>query len=194
MNFGLYAQPSYDQALRVVITGAPGVGKTTLIDTLAEKGFKTLPEVATKLIKEGEVHPSRDLEAFQTEVFERTIKNFLSVEGQDKLVFFDRGLPDTIGYLKLGNKEIPPDEMERIKNHLYHNKVFIPEPWQEIYTSNGVRFEDYEQSKKLHEALLEAYLSVGYDVVIIPKNTSVEERVQFVLNNLDLSTLKLCAQ
>ena len=35
-----------------VITGGPGVGKTTLLETLAQQGFPYVPEIAREIIRE----------------------------------------------------------------------------------------------------------------------------------------------
>ena len=35
-----------------IITGGPGVGKTTLLEVLAKQGFPYVPEVARKIIRE----------------------------------------------------------------------------------------------------------------------------------------------
>ena len=36
-----------------VITGGPSTGKTTLLEELAKRGYKTIPEVARVVIDEG---------------------------------------------------------------------------------------------------------------------------------------------
>ncbi|MBT13409.1 MAG: hypothetical protein CMI02_15405 [Oceanospirillaceae bacterium] len=37
---------------RFVVTGGPGGGKSTLLDALAERGYRIAPEAARRLIKE----------------------------------------------------------------------------------------------------------------------------------------------
>jgi predicted ATPase len=39
---------------RIVLTGGPGAGKTSIIDLLSEKGFNIIPEPARTLIEDYE--------------------------------------------------------------------------------------------------------------------------------------------
>jgi len=48
-------------SLKFILTGGPGVGKTTLIERFKRQGFQVVPEAATYLINErlnnGRLHP-----------------------------------------------------------------------------------------------------------------------------------------
>ncbi len=61
-----------------VITGGPGVGKTTLLEELRNRHYTIVPEIARKLIKEqqesnGEVLPWKDKELYKKIMFDRSI-------------------------------------------------------------------------------------------------------------------------
>ncbi len=48
-------------------------------------------------------------------------------------VFFDRGVPDVIGYLRLLKRSVPP-HMEKAAQVFRHNRrVFIAPPWRQIF-------------------------------------------------------------
>ena len=74
--------------MRVVITGGPSVGKTTIITGLAQLGFTVVEEFATKIIKEGELLPWVDRVGFQTEVLRRQLFAEESIKCTEEIVFF----------------------------------------------------------------------------------------------------------
>ena len=56
-----------------VITGGPGVGKTTVVEILARRGYAIVPEAARMIIeeerlKDSDVLPWKNLSLFQIEV------------------------------------------------------------------------------------------------------------------------------
>ncbi len=70
------------------------------------------------------------------------------------------------------------------KNYKYHNKVFITPPWEDIYTSDQERLEDYHTAKDIHKYMVKAYEMYGYTVILVPK-TSIPERVSFILKHIE---------
>ena len=169
-----------------VITGGPSVGKTTLLEALRARGFKCLDEVSRAVIKEqlslkSNLLPWIDLHNFNMLLLERQVKQHGSVG--EELHFFDRGIPDNIGYLRLGGKEVHPDIHAAAKKHRYNKKIFFLEPWEEIYANDEVRKEPFHYALKLSEHIKKAYLELDYDVAVVPKGP-VEERVEFVLKEI----------
>ena len=59
-------------------------------------------------------------------------------------------------------------------------------PWREIYVVDGERFESYEESLRINDALTNSYVSFGYNVQVVPK-VSIDERVRFILEQLNIS-------
>jgi predicted ATPase len=164
---------------KYVITGGPGVGKSTVIKLLSDKGYKTISEIARKVIesnlkKNSDALPWKDWLGFQREVCAKQ----LSIEEKlpkNKVVFLDRGYLDGLAYLKLhGGK--PFDELLSIRPD--YAKVFILEPLGDFKTDN-CRKEDKKTALRIHELIKEAY--AGYELVTIPA-VSPEERVLMILN------------
>lgn len=96
-----------------VITGGPGVGKTTLINALGELGYLIVPEAARKIIKEqiqndgeglpwkNKIHYAQLMLVASLEAYQLTID-----ERSSNITFFDRGVLDTICYMKMENISI----------------------------------------------------------------------------------------
>ncbi|WP_312076795.1 AAA family ATPase [Chryseobacterium sp.] len=126
-----------------VITGGPGVGKTSLIEELSRLGFNTVDEDARKIIKhqmeiDGDGLPWKDKELYAQLMFEASVKTYQSVEGS-KLTFFDRGIPDALCYSDMENLE-SSEEFQSIQKRFRYNKtVFILPPWKEIYETDSER-------------------------------------------------------
>lgn len=99
---------------KIVITGGPCAGKTTLINMLGPEISKrgrevyVVEECATEVLSEG-LTPTTcgSVLAFQRHVFGRQLKKEAALEDLDKdvLVILDRGLMDSAGYL-------PDDEFD----------------------------------------------------------------------------------
>jgi predicted ATPase len=169
-----------------VITGGPAVGKTTVLDALRKRGFKCFDEVARQVIEEqlssgGKVVPWLDLSGFNKLVLEREVKRHADVS--EELHFFDRGVPDQIGYLNSGGVEVHPEIHMAAKKRRYNKTVFFLEPWKEIYLNDSVRKEPFEYALKISEHIKNAYVELDYDVIVVPKGP-VEERVDFILKEV----------
>ena len=81
-----------------VITGGPGGGKTSLLETLASKGYDYIPETARQIIKmrlSKGVTARPDAKTFAREIFERDWKNFISNSDRSSFLFFDRSFMDS---------------------------------------------------------------------------------------------------
>lgn len=166
-----------------VITGGPGGGKTSLLETLASKGYDYVPETARQIIKERlskGVTARPDAKTFAREIFEQDWKNFISNSDRSSFLFFDRSFMDSA--CMLFDSDI--DTYDKIKNtHLtnrYNNKVFIAPPWQEIYSNDSERDQSFEQSIEVYRRLKNWYEEHDYDIVILPKDT-IQNRIKFIL-------------
>ena len=74
----------------VVVTGGPGVGKTTLLAELARRGHRTGKDVARELISERRrkgLAPRPSQLEFAKEVLRRDLEQCIALKGHDGLIF-----------------------------------------------------------------------------------------------------------
>jgi predicted ATPase len=181
----LLSMPFKDQTNWHVITGAPSCGKTTLIDLLADQGFRIVPEVA-RAFMEAEIGRGRTIEqihrnaaALQRQIVDLQMHTEARLE-ESQVIFLDGGLPSSMAWFRafgLDPNQILPDCF----HHCYAS-VFV---LQRLPTNlDGLRFEE-----DLLPAFLEAwqvrdYRAMGYDAVRVPV-LAPEARLAFVLEALD---------
>ncbi|TNH30904.1 hypothetical protein FHG89_05140 [Micromonospora orduensis] len=56
-------------------------------------------------------------------------------------VFFDRGIPDLVGYYLLLGQPVPAHLTAAAQLFRYHQRVFIAPPWPQIYTTDSERHQ-----------------------------------------------------
>jgi predicted ATPase len=170
-----------------VISGGPGFGKTTLLHLLAEKGFPVCPETAREILSSNEsvtgwMETKKLPLDFERKVAEKRM-NFLSATGPNTIAFSDRGLPDQIAYSWFKQKVLSKYIEEVVKTCRYAPFVFVTPPWEEIYSQDGIRTENFVEACEIHSFVLKAYLKYDYKIIDLPfKNP--KERVNFILNFL----------
>ena len=169
--------------MRVVITGGPCSGKSSIIKALSRGGYNVVPEIARSLFMVLKTFNSRKLEdrSFIQDYIETThLKNW--IENQD--AFFDRGLPDEIGYRDFFGEPVPSDLWDNCEKVRYDLVFFLPF-WDEIYENDTERNETRAEAQDLHNKLLFAYDKIlRYKYIMVPK-LPVEERVKFILNHVN---------
>jgi predicted ATPase len=167
-----------------VITGNPGSGKTTIISRLSEMGYATCPEAARMIIDEGvskgktKEEIREDEEEFQKKVLELKIEMEKKLS-KDKIVFLDRGLPDTVAYYRLHG--IDTKEVLKICKERVYKKIFFLESIS--LEKDYARTENEESLERLGELLKKAYLELGYEVIEVPI-MPVGDRIKFILSKL----------
>jgi predicted ATPase len=176
----------------IVITGAPGAGKTTLLNILATLGFSIVPEAARQIIQEQQTTnsnalPWADTTAYIKLMLDRSISSFLQYENSPRLTFFDRGLPDTLGYAHIIKLTDPSSIQLACNQYRYSSPVFVAPPWREIYTTDSQRKQTYEEAIESFQHVVTSYHSCGYKTHELPQ-ASPEDRADFVLNQITQST------
>jgi len=180
---------------KIVITGGPSTGKTSVIEKLETLGYTCLHEVIRNMTlekKEGEetvifksnpIVSVSDPMAFNTSILKARVEQYNSVEMINKdVVFFDRGIPDVLAYMDCFGQEYYKDFTNTCTDHPYDLILLMP-PWKEIHILDNERFESYEESLQVHECLQNTYEKLGYDVITVPKHT-VLKRVDFILDRI----------
>ncbi len=168
-----------------VITGGPGSGKTTTVNLLNERGYKTTIEHArhyldTKIRDGKTVEEIRKNQSeFQLGVLEMQIEQEAELV-PDELVFLDRAIPDALAYYRFLGLDGDARLEEAMKSVSY-KKVFILDCLPLV--NDYARREDEAAQKKIHQTLIEVYESLPFPILRIPV-LPTDERVEFILKNL----------
>jgi len=176
------------KAKKIVITGGPGTGKSSIIHDLEARGEKCLHEVSREVTLQAQKEGIEQLFLvkpllFSEKLLEGRLNQFKEADLIDSdHIFIDRGLPDVTAYMDYFDTHYPSMFDETCLENQY-DKVFILPPWKEIYQSDNERYENFEEAKRISTYLYKTYERYGYKPVEVPK-TSVQERTEFILNNI----------
>jgi len=170
-----------------IITGAPGTGKTAIINALKQKGYSCAEEISREIIAEqimigGDVLPWKNQIAFENHIANLRKEQYLN-STENKNYFFDRTSIDCVAYLKVNSLGTTNEITEIIKQCVFNRQVFITPFWEEIYINDDERVEDIQEAINIENSLIETYKSLGYTLVKVPK-LSVNERVNFILSKI----------
>ena len=168
-----------------VVTGGPGSGKTTLIEALARNGIATIPKAGRAVIRDqvtihGDALPWANSLAFAEAMIERDTCSYHEALSFPGPVFFDRGVPDVVGYLRLIGLPVPPLMDTAARRLRYNYRVFVAPPWPAIYARDAERKQSIEEAEATCRTMVEVYSELGYELITLPL-LSVEERMRFVL-------------
>lgn len=171
-----------------VITGGPGSGKTTLIDALEKAGFARTHEAGRGIIQDqaaigGGALPWNDRLAFAEMMLSWDMRSHRLAAQHNEPVFFDRGVVDVLGYLRLINQPVPAHMRKAAELFRYHRYVFVAPPWPEIFTQDTERRQDFDEAIRTYEALVGTYVDLGYELLTLPRSP-VAARLQFVIEHV----------
>jgi len=180
---------------RVVITGGPHAGKSTLIAALSARGFATAPEAALIVIRElnetlgveGQVaFRRRNPSAFQSRVSETQLSIEARFRDADRDVFFDRGLLDGLAYCRMRNVAIPPliaaDALRGRYSHVVVLETVTP---FSARTETG-RTSDEATAREAGRLIAQTYSEFGYDPVMVGQ-MSLDSRVGRILKAIGVA-------
>jgi predicted ATPase len=169
---------------RILLTGGPGFGKSSIIQELERMEFSVFHEIARQIIQNeveagGTALPWLDIASFSAQVLQGRIDQFAL--GENGLWFYDRGLPDIAGFLRKEKRETPEEIWQLFQDFKYDPVVFITPPWEAIFHRDAERKEDFAAALKVHRALESVYQELGYELVPVPMG-SIRWRAQYILN------------
>ncbi len=167
---------------KYVLTGVAGSGKSTIINELRKLGYPVTDEAARQLImrlqdEDPSLLPWNNRLAFQELAENLQFDNYNQFSG-----FFDRSIIDEIAYRRFNDVDVPT-HLIAMCNHCRHDEIFIFPPFKEIYSSDNVRVDTFEESASMYPYLLEGYEMFGYKPIVVEKD-SIENRIEFILNNI----------
>lgn len=174
----------------LVLTGGPGSGKSTLIDALERAGFSRSVEAGRGIIQDqvsigGSAVPWSNRALFGELMLCWEMRSYRMAERQTGPVFFDRGVPDVVGYLRLSELPVPAYFEKAAGIFRYHRRVFIAPPWRDIFQQDRERKQDFDEAVRTYRTLALTYQDLGYELVELPC-VSVAERVRFVVEQSGL--------
>jgi predicted ATPase len=171
---------------RIIITGGPSAGKTTLLLALQARGYTIIGDSARTIIQDRRrrgLSPRPNASEFTHETLRMDIENFVRHAATLGHVFFDRSVLDSLCSL---DHLTPLNESELsmwLSKYQYFPKVFLLPPWKEIYTNDAERDHTFEHAEWVNSITQEWYHRCRYQLIEVPK-VSVDERCTFVLQVL----------
>jgi len=173
---------------KIVITGGPGTGKSTIIEELIKRNFTCMKEISREVTLNAQKNGTEQLFLtkpllFSELLLEGRVNQYIEAETKNSdLVFFDRGIPDVHAYMNYISIDYPTTYLT--KSNLYrYNHIFLMPPWEEIYISDNERYENFEQALAIHNHLERTYKDLNYTIIEVPTGT-IEARTNFILDCL----------
>jgi predicted ATPase len=173
---------------RIVITGGPGTGKSSIINELIKRGFTCHVEISRDIILEAQKQGIEQLFLtnplyFSERLLEGRKQQYLdALENKANPIFFDRGIPDIVAYMDFKEEGYSPFFIDACKNYRY-DYVFILKPWKEIYKVDNERYEDFNQATQIYQHLLRTYQKYEYKLLDVPFDT-ISNRTDYIINTL----------
>lgn len=173
---------------KIVLTGGPGTGKTSIIQLLEARNYTILPEISREIILKAQKDGIDQLFLEQPLLFselllEGRIEQYKEAEKtQTDYIFIDRGIPDVVAYMDYFKSNYPAIFRDACKQYPYDG-IFVLPPWERIYRRDNERYESFEQACEIHNYLLDSYTRSGYRPTEVPLGT-LEERASFILEHL----------
>lgn len=170
---------------KVVLSGGPGSGKSTIINQLILRKYKCFEEVSRSLIKEAQkknYFKNYPLE-FSEKVFNARVEDYekseyLVISSSQPYIFFDRGIHDTVAYLNyLGKTNNYKEKLFKYKYDL----VFLLDLNEDFYINDNERLETFHQALKIHKQIEEIYLKSNHETIKIPWMQPID-RTNFIIN------------
>ncbi|HYD02861.1 MAG TPA: ATP-binding protein [Alphaproteobacteria bacterium] len=187
--------------MKIVLTGGPSCGKTSVIEYFKKRGHDTIDEVARQIIAEknwqNKKLSNRQFNILESEIYAQMIEKESYADSRDlSMHFMDRSLIDIDGYCLHRYGRVPKKYQKTPTNYngeplkRYH-KVFVLDRLPLI--NDGLRLEDSEEeAQRMHDCIIEAYKRKGYEPIRVPiipvvdgnVPRAIRKRAEFIKNNI----------
>ena len=174
--------------MKIVITGGPGTGKTSIINKLESFGHCVFNESSREIIRKykklghDQLFLSNPIK-FSEILLKNRIKQFEeSNKSNSNIKFFDRGIPDILAYLDYKKISFGKEFILASKKYKY-DFIFLAEPWEDIYKKDEERYESFEELKVINKYLKKIYSNYTQRFIILPKS-SVKARINFIIESI----------
>ncbi len=169
---------------KIVISGGPGSGKTTIINSLKDKGYFCYDEVARELIERNKKNIAHNIFIenpikFSNMIWEKRENQYNKsiIQNKYEKVFFDRSLLDVTSYLEfIGKRNL---NLEKKLINFDYNVVFLVKPNKKFYRRDFSRYENFSQSMKIHNILVKNYRK-HFKTVTVPFK-KLSKRLNFII-------------
>lgn len=192
---------------KIALTGGPCGGKTTSISILEQqltnKGYKVfvVEEMATNVINSGASPMTIGNNAFQkilaktqlsrNEAYVEMAENYSKEHNQDVVIIFDRGIPDSKGFMsdEEYNSLLRELNIDSIKVLDFYDGVFhlvtAADGAEEFYTceNNSARTETPEQARERDRGCMRAWTGHPH-LRVITNNCSFEKKIDNLLEEV----------
>lgn len=177
-------------AKKIIITGGPGTGKSSIINELIKRDYACLEEISRQVTLEAQKKGIDQLFLTKPLLFSELLlkgrqEQYLEASNlEHQVVFFDRGIPDVLAYMDFIGDTYPKSFVEVCEASVY-DTVFILKPWKAIYSSDNERYENFAQALQIHDHLVNTYKNYNYTLIDVPFDT-VENRTNFILKFINM--------
>ena len=171
-----------------LFTGAPGSGKSSVLNILKNKGYLTVKEAARDIIRnqlktKGDALPWGDTVRYSNLMLLHSIVEFEEYVHIKEPCFSDRGIIDVLVYARLINIPVTVEMKDAAKKYGYNKRIFLFPFWEEIYINDVERKQNLDEAKRTSLVLKDVYEEFGYQVIDVPL-LSPQERTEWVLSCL----------
>ncbi len=148
-------------SLKIVLTGGPGVGKTSIVDELHQRGFDVRPEVFTEIFSEAVQRDDFEQLFLEPDLLlhELTARQKAREDepSQSELLFLDRSMIDILGFAHMENLTMPPQDLTTALQAHYDIACVIEPMARRYYVQNEIRKQDCNEALRHHAAVVANY-------------------------------------